>query len=107
MRVSIILLSFFYATLAFAEINENRAEEIVKTSICVGDQNIDGILRKKIKRRSQRDLGWRVYKENGQFDVERAILISKSMRIRYRWRVSNEGKLKPVSKRAEKLCSEE
>ena len=106
MRVSIILLSF-YATLAFPEINENRAEEIVKTSVCIGDQNIEEILRKKIKRRSQRDLGWRVYKENGQFDVERAILISKSMRIRYRWQVSSEGKLKPVSKRAKKLCSEE
>lgn len=102
-----MLFSFFCATSAFAEMNENRAEEIVKNSICIGDQNIAEILNKKFKKRSQRDLGWRVYKENGQYDVEKAILISKSMRIRYRWRVSNEGEIQPISKRATKLCSEE
>ena len=102
-----MLFSFFCATSAFAEMNENRAEEIVKNSICIDDQSIAEIVSKKVKRRSQRDLGWQVYKEGDQYDVERAILISKGMRIRYRWRVSNEGKVQPVSKRAKKLCSEE
>lgn len=104
MRLFFIWLGLLIAASAFAEVNEQQAEEIVKNSICIDDQTIAKVLKTKLKKRSQRDLGWKVFKEDEYYDVERAIMISKSMKIRYRWRVNGEGIVEPVSKRAKKLC---
>ena len=105
MRLLFIWFSMLIAAPAFAQVDEQQAEEIVKTAICIDDQTIAEVLKSKLKKRSQRDLGWKVFKDEGNYDVERAIMISKSMKIRYRWRVNGEGAVEPVSKRAKKLCS--
>ncbi len=106
MRLLFIWLCMLIMATAFAEVSEQQAEEIVKTSICIDDQTIAEVLKGKLKKRSQRDLGWKVFKEDEYYDVERAIMISKSMKIRYRWRVNREGQVEPVGKRAKKLCLE-
>lgn len=54
--------------------------------------------------RSQRDLGWQVFKEEGHFDVERAFLMNKSMQLRFRWHINADGSIAPASSRAESLC---
>lgn len=107
MRLFFICLGLLLTASAFAEIDEHQAEELVKASICKGDSNVADVLKRKITSRSQRDLGWRVFKEEGYYDVERAILISKGMQIRYRWRINEEGVIEPASKRAKKLCAKE
>lgn len=86
-----------------AEIDPERAEEIVKRSKC-NDRSVIEALQAKIKRHSQRDLGWRVFKDDEFIDVERAILVNKGRQIRYRWRLDGNGQVTPVSKKAKKLC---
>ena len=90
---------------AYAQIDEIKAEEIVKNSICIDNLSVDDVLKDKINIRSQRDLGGQVYKEDDQYDVERAFLMNKSMQLRFRWHVNAEGEITPDGKRAESLCS--
>jgi hypothetical protein len=90
---------------AYAQLDEIKAEEIVKNSICIDNLSVDDVLKDKIKIRSQRDLGWQVYKEDDQYDVERAFLMNKSMQLRFRWHVNKDGTIAPDGKRAESLCS--
>lgn len=87
-----------------SEINLMLAEDLVKNASCLKNRNIEQALKHKIKLISQRDLGWQVFDENGEFEVERAFLINKSMQLRFRWHVSPDGRVKPVSSRAEALC---
>ena len=84
--------------------DEAKAEEIVKNSPCIDNVSIDDTLKDKIRIRSQRDLGWQVFKEDDQFDVERAFLMNKSMQLRFRWHVNAEGVITPDGTRAESLC---
>ncbi|TRX00893.1 hypothetical protein [Candidatus Methylobacter oryzae] len=101
-----ILNSLIAVNTAYAQVDETTVEEIVKNSPCIGGLSIDAALKDKIKIRSQRDLGWQVFKEEGQLDVERAFLMNKSMQLRFRWRVNPDGSINPVSSRAESLCTE-
>jgi hypothetical protein len=103
-RVMIGLGLLLIAFMAYAEINESTVESVVKNAPCLDGKSIDDALKDKIKTRSQRDLGWQVFNEEGQFEVERAFLMSKSMQLRFRWHVNSDGSIKPVSSRAESLC---
>lgn len=85
----------------------SQAEEQVKASPCKNGQSVDQVLAGSVRRRSQRDLGWRVFQDESYFDVERAVLINKGMELRYRWRVSLDGSIHAQSERAEKLCNSE
>jgi len=96
----------FAAHLAHAQIDASNVEATVKSAPCLG-QTIEDVLKNKIHIRSQRDLGWQVFNEDGQFEVERAFLMNKSMQLRFRWRVNADGSIAPVSKRAESLCTDE
>ena len=87
-----------------AQIDEAKAEELVKNAHCLNDQSIENVLKDKFKTHSQRDLGWQVFKEQDQFDVERAFLMSKSMQLRFRWHVTSEGLILPDGSRAKSLC---
>jgi hypothetical protein len=102
----LILNLLFAARLAYAQVDESSVETLVKSSPCLG-QTIEEALKNKIHIRSQRDLGWQVFNEEGQFEVERAFLMNKSMQLRFRWRVNADGSIAPVSKRAESLCTQE
>ncbi len=90
---------------AFSQVDEAKAEEIVKNSPCIDNLTIEEALKDKIRIRSQRDLGWQIFKEDDQFEVERAFLMNKSMQLRFRWHVNADNSISPVSKRAESLCS--
>jgi len=98
------LLMLFALANAHAQIDETTVEELVKNSPCLDGQNIEAVLKDKIRMRSQRDLGWEVFKEEGGYDVERAFLMNKSMQLRFRWHVNADGSVSPVSSRAESLC---
>lgn len=89
----------------YAQMDEAMAEEIVKDSPCIDNQTIEEALKDKIRIRSQRDLGWQIFKEEDQYDVERAFLMNKSMQLRFRWHVNADGSISPIGKRAESLCS--
>ena len=105
MRKIILLLFSFLSTPAFADVHDLKAEKAVRSLACKDGKSVDEVLKHKIKRHSQRDLGWRVFDEEGDsFDVERAILINKGMQIRYRWRLAPEENVQPISKRARELC---
>ncbi|TAN65347.1 MAG: hypothetical protein EPN17_17200 [Methylobacter sp.] len=103
----VIILNLLTASnAAYAQIDETSVEELVKNSPCVNGLTIEGALKDKIKIRSQRDLGWQVFKEEEQFDVERAFLMNKSMQLRFRWHVNGDGSITPLSSRAESLCTQ-
>ncbi len=102
---AIILNLLVAINTAYAQIDETTVEEIVKNAPCLDGLTIDAALKDKIKIRSQRDLGWQVFKEDGQFDVERAFLMNKSMQLRFRWHVNGDGSIAPASNRAESLCT--
>lgn len=87
--------------------DQAAAENIVKNSVCIDGKRIEDALKDKIKMRSQRDLGWQVFNEDGRLEVERAFLMNKSMQLRFRWRVDPGGSVHPVSSRAESLCVKE
>lgn len=100
----LILILLFVTKPASAEMHE--AEIKVKNSPCLG-QTIEDVLKSKIHIRSQRDLGWQTFDEEGHVEVERAFLMNKSMQLRFRWRVNPDGSITPLSKRAESLCTGE
>lgn len=93
--------------MANAQIDETQAEAVVRNMPCLNGLTIDNILKDKIKTRSQRDLGWQIFKQEDQtFDVERAFLMNKSMQIRFRWHINTDGSITAVSSRAQSLCTE-
>ncbi|WP_054775096.1 hypothetical protein, partial [Methylogaea oryzae] len=73
-----------------AAVDYPDAERVVKNQSCKSGETVDQFLDHKLKP-SHRDLGWRVFARDGGYDVERAFLASKSMELRYRWRVSAGG----------------
>ena len=98
------LLVFLLNKQVIAQVDEATAEEKVKNAPCLDGFTIDQVLKDKFHSRSQRDLGWQVFKEQDQYDVERAFLMSKSMQLRFRWHVNAEGNIFPDEGRAESLC---
>ena len=102
---SILFSLILVVNKSYAQTNEEKVEELVRTSHCINNLSVDDVLKDKIRTMSQRDLGWHVFKEEEQYDVERAFLINKSMQLRFRWHVNADGSISPVGKRAESLCS--
>ncbi|MGR8929583.1 MAG: hypothetical protein ACU836_03000 [Gammaproteobacteria bacterium] len=84
-----------------------QATDLVKNQPCKDGQTVAQVLDHSVKRRSQRDLGWRTFQEDDHIDIERAVLITKGMELRYRWRVFTESNIAPESSRAERLCGTE
>ncbi len=100
----VFFLTFMLNNQVTAQIDESTAEEKVKTALCFDGQTIDQVLKDKFHTRSQRDLGWQVFKEQYQYDVERAFLMSKSMQLRFRWHVNAEGVISSDGGRSSSLC---
>ncbi len=102
MKKSAILLMAL-SQLASAAPSESEAQQLVQNQACKDGESVAQFLDHKSS--SHRDLGWRVFPADGGFDVERAFLASKSMELRYRWRVGADGQVQAVSDRAQNLCS--
>lgn len=90
--------------IAVAGIDRDQAMQNVKQLICKNNMTVDASLEQAIKAHSQRDIGWQVFEESGYFDVQRSVLVSKGVELRYRWRIYEDGKIQPENERAEKLC---
>lgn len=97
-----LFVCFSSSVIAF---DSGEAANQVKALPCKNEQTVEQVLDGSVRRRSQRDLGWRSFQEEGYYDIERAVLINKGMELRYRWRIFADGSIQPQSERAEKLCS--
>ncbi|NBV74665.1 MAG: hypothetical protein EBR59_01400 [Methylococcaceae bacterium] len=108
MRISqIIFIVFALISQSVLAIDADEVMNKVKSMPCKNDQTVDQILEQTIRSRAQRDIGWRRFQEDNYVDVERAVLITKGMEFRYRWRAQNDGSIAPQNERTEKLCSNE
>lgn len=96
-----LFVCFSFSAIAF---DSGEAINKVKAMPCKDGQTVEQVLDGSIRRRSQRDLGWRSFQEQGYYDIERAVLVNKGMELRYRWRVFADGSVQLQSGRAEKLC---
>lgn len=85
-------------------ITSEQASEQIKSLPCKDNMTVDQILDQSIRRNSQRDIGWRTFQEDGYFDIERAVLVNKSMELRYRWRVKLDGTFIAENERTAGLC---
>ncbi|MFM8340583.1 MAG: hypothetical protein ACKN9F_00015, partial [Methylomonas sp.] len=86
-------------------LDAEQASTLVKNLTCKDNLTVEQVLDQSVRSHSQRDIGWRAFQEDGYIDVERAVLINKSMEMRYRWRVeNNDNRITAKSDRAEKLC---
>ena len=106
-RYAPLLGIVLYASISHAglALDINQAAEQVKSLPCRDGETVEQILDNSIKHRSQRDLGWRTFQETNYYDIERAVLINKSMELRFRWRVLNDGSIAPQNNRAKQLCN--
>lgn len=97
------LVSAAWSGIGYA-ISPDEATELVKAKLCSDNQSVEQILEQSVKSRSQRDIGWRTFQEEDYYDVERVILINKSLELHYRWRVDSNGHVNSTNDRALKLC---
>ena len=106
MKTRLFFLLLALSTTAVADFSDTDARQWVKIQPCTAGATVNQLLDQKI-RGSHRDLGWRVFADDSArvFDVERAVLVSKSMELRYRWRVDASGRIQAVTERAQNLCS--
>lgn len=104
-RYHLILIAALIPAIATPEDFSAQAVQTVMSAPCLDTRSIEQTLSATIKRSTQRDLGWHVFPETSYVDVERSILLNKSMRLRYRWRVFPDGRVVPANERATKLCS--
>lgn len=102
MKTSAILLVAL-CRIAHAAPSDGEAEQMVRNQPCKDGESVAQYLDHKLSS-SHRDLGWRVFPAENGLDVERAFLASKSMELRYRWRVDGTGQVQAISDRAQNLC---
>jgi hypothetical protein len=83
----------------------DRAEAIRQVeAVTCGGSTVGARLQEEISAHSRRDLGWQVFSSDETTDIERALRVSKSMDLRYRWRLSASGSVEAQSEAAKKLC---
>lgn len=88
-----------------ADTHEESAQQRLEAMSC-GEVTVGKRLAEAARAHAQRDLGWRFFREGEDLDVERAFRLTKSMEIRYRWRVTHAGGIVAISDHARTLCSE-
>lgn len=97
--VNLMLLS----VLSSADSHDLEALQKVESLRC-GNVRLAQRMEDQAQIHSRRDLGWRFYPGENYVDVERAMRVSKSLEIHYRWRVSTTGTVEAISTPAQKLC---
>lgn len=83
--------------------DEATATARVEGATC-GASTVGARLADELRSHSRRDLGWRAFPGDNAVDLERSARVSKSMDIRYRWRVDGAGRVEAVSEAAKSLC---
>jgi hypothetical protein len=84
------------------EISHLEAKEIVKNLPCSKGGTIDAYLSQKALVPAVDDLGWKTYPREDGFEIERLMLLmsNKIMKLSYKWHVSFDGKVHPISGKA-------
>lgn len=103
-RLLLLILTAGWLPWAAAGINESDARARVEAAPCK-NATVRQVLDQTINQHTQRDLGWRVFVNPDDLEVERAVMINKGMELRYRWRVNTQGQVQAGNDRAERLCS--
>lgn len=98
------LLLTAYAVQSSALPDEGDAARALEAQPC-GNSTIGERLAEEIRSHSRRDLGWRMFGGQGYYDLERSLRVSKSMDMRFRWRIFDGGTVEPVSQAAQRVCS--
>lgn len=101
--IRLTILFWVCVWVAVADTHEEKAQYLVEALVC-GGSTVAARLNEESRIHSRRDLGWRFFSYGEEVDVERAFRISKSMEIRYRWKVSPGGQIQPVTESARDLC---
>ncbi len=86
-----------------ADHHDLKARQRLENTPC-GSLTIGRSLEQLSQIHSRRDLGWRYYPGNGYVDVERAFRVSKSMVVRYGWRVTEMNQVIAITPSALNLC---
>jgi hypothetical protein len=97
-----IALALWGAAL-WADTHEVQAQSKIEATPC-GGTTLGERLADETRIHSRRDLGWRFFPGSGYMDVERALRVSKSMEIRYRWRMDGSGRVEALTEPAQMLC---
>lgn len=86
-----------------ADSHDEAAQQKIEAMPC-GGTTLGERLAEETHIHSRRDLGWRFFPGSGYMDVERSLRVSKSMEIRYRWRVNDAGQVEARNEAAQGLC---
>lgn len=100
MLLALVLLT---AGVVHGDSHDSEVQAKIESLAC-GDAMVGHRLSEEIRIHSRRDLGWRFFPEDKYIDAERGLRVSKSMEIRYRWRIDGNGRILPESDAAKKLC---
>ncbi len=92
-----------WVTPSLGDTHDVEARHKVEATPCAG-ATLGQRLEEESRFHSRRDLGWRFFPGEGYMDAERALRVSKSMEIRYRWRVDAAGKVEALTDSARELC---
>lgn len=87
-----------------ADAHEDMARQAIEQLPC-GAGTVGARLEEETRIHSRRDLGWRSFQEGDNLDLERAFRVSKSMEIRFRWRVDHAGHAEALTDPARNLCT--
>lgn len=99
----IVLLALSVRPHPARAMDEAMATARVEAAAC-GASTVGARLAEEMRSHSRRDLGWRAFPGSDATDLERSARVSKSLDIRYRWRVDGAGRVEPVSEAAKSLC---
>lgn len=99
----VLTLLCLFACPVLADQHEDEAQQAVVGMAC-GSATVGAMLDQEARAHSRRDLGWRFFPDGDNLDVERSFRVSKSMEVRFRWKVDHSGHVMPVTESAKSLC---
>lgn len=99
----IMLAIGLVGSFAHADTHEEQAQKTVEAMPCRGT-TVGALLEQESRTHSRRDLGWRFFPEGETLDIERSFRVSKSMEVRFRWKVDHASQVQAVTDAAKSLC---
>ncbi len=96
-----LILFFFLSFPAWAEMDNEKALDLVKNTTSTEGGSLDSYFENKGGKGVVMDLGWKVYPRlNGAFEVERLMLLKEKSPTSYKWMVDRNGKITPMNGKA-------
>lgn len=80
------------------ELTYKKAKRKVKNLRYSNQKTVEEHIQEKVSVPAVKDFGWTSFPlENGGFEIEKHILVGEELDVIYRWRVSPNGKVKPIN----------